>query len=63
MLRAALGETVPGTISAAEMVPGTVSWTSTAVTPIEFKVGAKKFQQLDYEQACCLLYTSDAADE
>jgi hypothetical protein len=25
--------------------------TSTAVIPIEFKVGAKKFQQLDYEQA------------
>ncbi len=25
--------------------------TSTAVIPIEFKVGAKKFNQLDYEQA------------
>jgi hypothetical protein len=25
--------------------------TSTAVIPIEFKVGAKKFQQADYEQA------------
>jgi len=25
--------------------------TSTAVIPIEFKVGAKKFEQLDYEQA------------
>ncbi|MGA0041200.1 MAG: hypothetical protein ACO3NZ_15250, partial [Pirellulales bacterium] len=25
--------------------------TSTAVLPIEFKVGAKKFNQLDYEQA------------
>ena len=25
--------------------------TSTAVLPIEFKVGAKKFHQLDYEQA------------
>ena len=70
VLRAALGESVPGTISAAELVPGTDSWihlefdiprlgrrvdavlvTSTAVIPIEFKVGAKKFQQADYEQA------------
>jgi len=25
--------------------------TSTAVSPIEFKVGAKKFEQADYEQA------------
>ena len=43
MLRAALAETVPGTNSAAEMAPGTVSWIH-----LEFDIppGAKRDKTL-----------------